>query len=165
MTDSRNALPDPRRYGTFGTEHRLAQLAEAACAGDRAAAETLARELRDVVKGNRDEEIVTALKAAPSRAVYAELWRAVCHAAHHSGSGDDPAAVVARIFALPLVIITGCSRAAALPGTLPDVAALTELLAQHGALGMTRNFGFGNALVSFETLDRIRPSAVRAWTT
>lgn len=158
-------LPDPRRYGTSGIKHRFARLAESACSGDSSAADTLRLELREVLAGNRDEEIFTALKAAPSRVVYAELWRAVCNAAHGSGSSGDPALIVARIFALPLVIISGCSRPAALPGTLPDVASLTELLAQHGALGMTRNFGFGNALVSFETLDHVRPSAVHAWTT
>ncbi len=72
--------------------------------------------------------------------------------------------IVARIFALPLVIVTGSSRPATLPGVVPDIAAVTALFEQHGALGPTRNFGLGNALCALETIDTVMPSEVCAWT-
>ena len=71
---------------------------------------------------------------------------------------------MARVFALPLVIITGSRRPASLPGVVPDIAAVTALFEQHGALGPTRNFGLGNALCSLATIDAIKPGEIYAWT-
>jgi hypothetical protein len=150
LTDTRNSLPDPRRYGAG--DHPLLRLA-----GD-----DLSRELEMILREGREAEITAAMRAAPSRAARTGLWQAVCDAAHRGGNDSDPA-VVARIFALPLVIITGSSRPASLPGVVPDIAAITSLFEQHAALGKTKNFGIGNALCSFETLDGVTPSEVHAW--
>ena len=146
--------PDPRRYGAGETGHPFTRLSE----------HELRRELRDALIHARDTDIAAALKAAPSHAAYSQLWQAVCDVAHHAGREADETAVVARIFALPLVIVTGSARPATVPGVLPDVAAVTALFEQHGALGRTKNFGLSNALCSLDTLERVKPSDVYAWT-
>jgi hypothetical protein len=148
IEDSR--LPDPRRFGAG--DHALLQLA-----GD-----DLRCELEKLLRGGSDTEITLALRAAPSHAAYVRLWQAVCDVAHHAGGADD-AAVVARIFALPLVIVTGSRSAASLPGVLPDIGAVTALFEQHCALGRTRTVGLSNALCSLETLDGVKPGEVYAW--
>ena len=150
MTDTRNSLPDPRRYGAG--DHPLLRLA-----GDE-----LRHELEKLLRDGQDADIGAARHAASSRAARANLSGAACDVAHHGGNDSD-STVVARIFALPLVIITGSSRPASLPGVVPDIAAITSLFEQHGALGKTKNFGIGNALCSFETLDGVTPAEVYAW--
>lgn len=148
-------IPDPRRYATGAAAGELGSLADAAA---------LRRRLEDLLGRGSDAEIAVALRAAPSHAEYAQLWQAVCEVAHHIGGDTGDSAVVARVFALPLVIITGSRRAANVPGVIPDIAAVTALFAQHGALGPTRNFGLGNALCSLATIEGIKPSAIYAWT-
>jgi hypothetical protein len=71
--------------------------------------------------------------------------------------------VIARLFALPLVIVAGAKKSAEVPEALPDVAAVSALLEQHGVLGTGRNFGLGNALCSVEMLDCLPPSLLRQW--
>jgi len=146
-------LPDPRRYGAGDTHHPFNQLTE----------HELRCELSTALSARRDDEIHAALRAAPSREAYAQLWPAVCDAAHHAGSEASEAAVVARIFALPLVIITGSRRPASLPGVIPDIIAVKTLLEKHGALGRTLNFGLSNALCSLETIEQVKPSEIYAW--
>ena len=152
-------IPDPRLYGVDvaagAAAGELAQLADDAA---------LRRRLEAWLSSGSDAEIAAALRAAPSPAAYARLWNAVCDVAQHSAGVAADSAIVARVFALPLVIITGSSRPASLPGVVPDVAAVTALFEQHGALGPTRNFGLGNALCSLETIEAIKPSEIYAWT-
>jgi hypothetical protein len=64
---------------------------------------------------------------------------------------------------MPLVLVTGSRGVAEVPGVLPEVNALTGLLQRHGAFGGSRNVGFGNALISLETLERLPPSVVWEW--
>lgn len=143
-------LPDPRRYGD-GT-HPWLKLPPA----ELRAAVRLACERGD------DGEIAAVLSATASQARYAEVWNVVCNAAHHgSDAGDE---LVARVFALPLIIVTGSRKRFQLVDALPDIAAVTDLFLQKGVLGKTRNFGLGNALCSLETLEAVRPAEVFAWT-
>ena len=144
-------MPDPRRYGNGA--HLWLALPPA----------KVRDALRDACEDGQDKEIAAALRAAPSTTEYARLWRAICEVAHHVGSAAAEAEVVARVFALPLVIITGSRQPAILPGVVPDIAAVTSLFEQHGALGATRNFGLGNALCSLETLEAITPGEIFAW--
>ena len=132
-------------------DHALLQLA-----GD-----DLRRELEKSLRGGLDTDIDLALRAAPTHAAYVRLWQAVCDVAHRAGGAGET--VVARIFALPLVIVTGGRSAASLPGALPDIAAVRTLFEQHGALGHTRNFGLSNALCSLETLESVKPGEIYAW--
>lgn len=81
-------------------------------------------------------------------------------------AGRDPksATVSTRVFALPIVIVTGSARAATLAGVLPDIAAINALFQERGVLGKTRNFGFSNALCAVETLEAVSADEVYAWT-
>ncbi len=65
-----------------------------------------------------------------------------------------------RFFAIPLVIVAGSRTPCTVAGALPELHVLRGLLEQHGAIGVTRNFGMGNALVSAEALDALSPSAL-----
>lgn len=143
--------PDPRRYPLGAADHELARFADPAA-------------LLNVLERGGDAEISAALRAAPSQAAYAKLWNAVCDAANHVNAQSGNAGVVARVFALPLVMVTGSRRPASLPGVVPDIAAVQALFEQHGALGPTRNFGFGNALCSLDTIESITPGEIYAWT-
>ncbi|MDB5810073.1 MAG: hypothetical protein JWN94_2195 [Betaproteobacteria bacterium] len=146
-------LPDPRRYGTGSAAHAVNSPEDA----------TLRREVVNHLARADDAAIVSALEAARDHAAYVKLWRVVTDAANLV---DDPGseAVVARIFALPLVIVTGSRRPASLTGVVPDIAVIGDLFKQHGALGPARNFGLGNALCSLETIEQVRPAEVYAWT-
>lgn len=145
-------LPDPRRYGA-GAAHPLNSIADAS---------ELRSAITQLLKRGDDAQIFSALAAADSQPGYARLWRAVTDAANHSG--DIPGAIVARLFAVPLVIVAGSRRPAQLPGVVPDIGAITELFKQHGALGPTQNFGLGNALCALETLETMTPGEVFRWT-
>jgi hypothetical protein len=110
----------------------------------------------------RDADIAAALRAAPTRDAYLHLWNAVCDVAH--SVDPDPAAVSTRVFALPLVIVTGSPGPAVLPGVLPDAGAVAALFGHYGVLGKTANFGFSNALCALDTLERVQPGEVYEWT-
>jgi hypothetical protein len=144
-------LYDPRRYG----DGKYALLEMPAMARRTA--------LLELMAAGCDADIKLALRAAPSHAAYAALWNDVCDAAHHA-AGAHEGALVARVFALPLVIVVGSRRPLQLAGALPEIAAVTELFAQKGVLGKTQNFGIGNALCTLETLESVTPSEVQAWT-
>ena len=144
-------LPDPRRYGTG--EHALLRLTDAELRG----------ELRRALGDSRSGAITAALAAAPTRESYARLWSAVCDVAHHVDDHAAADAIVVRIFALPLVIVTGSARPATIPGVIPDSAAISALFERHGALGKLRNFGIGNALCSLETLQEVTPFEIYEW--
>ena len=148
-------MPDPRQYRADAFSHALNDVRDAA---------DLRRRLDDLLKRGADAEIAGALRAAPNQAAYTQLWQAVCDAANQVGNASASPDVVARIFALPLVIITGSRRPANLPGVVPDIGAIAELFTQHGALGPARNFGIGNALCSLETIESVRPGEIYAWT-
>lgn len=153
-TPADSVLPDPRRFGDG--RHPWLQLPPPALHAAIAAA----------CAAGDDAAIRAALAAAATPAQYAQLWEAVCDTAHHAaGNGEgDPAALVARVFALPLVIVTGGRKPLQLGGALPDIAAVNELFLQKGVLGKTQNFGIGNALCALETLELVLPSEVYAWT-
>ena len=141
-------LPDPRRYGAGAPPHPLNQLS----------AQALRSALGRALAERRDADIETALRAAPTREDYVRLWDAVCELAH--AADPDPAAASTRIFALPLVLVTGSRQPAVVPGVLPDIAAISNLFEAHGVLGRTSNFGFTNALCGLETLERVKASEV-----
>jgi hypothetical protein len=65
-----------------------------------------------------------------------------------------------RFFAIPLVIVAGARNRCTVAGALPELHVLRGLLEQHGAIGVTRNFGMGNALVSAGALEALSPSAL-----
>lgn len=139
-------LPDPRD----------------AAAGDdplrRAAREPEDAGLRSVLDGllaqGDDRAIRAALSGAPpaaARRVALALDDAMARA-----RGD----VGVSLFAIPLLIVAGARGKMMVPGALPEIGKVSALLEQHGAIGVTRNFGLGNALVSADALDALSPSAL-----
>jgi hypothetical protein len=147
-------LADPRRYGDGSSERAPGELDSAA----------LRLQVTTMLERGDQAGVARALRAATSHADYAKVWQAVCDAANHDGTGARQGAVVARTFALPLVIIAGSRRPASVPGVVPDVAAIARLFTEHGALGPALNFGLGNALCSLETVTSVTPVEVHAWT-
>ena len=149
-------LPDPRRYGAGDTGDPLLALAASA-----ETEEALVTSLRDCLARRGDAEIRRALTLTPSREVHQRLWQALCSATERARAA--PEEVLTHVFAMPLVLVSGSRSAATVPGALPEVGALADLLERHGALGASRTIGFGNALVSLETLERLPPSTLREW--
>jgi hypothetical protein len=150
-------LPDPRRYAPAG-RHPLLELA--AASGPDAERKLVLR-VRELLVRHADDELRRAQSLAPSREAYASLWRAICAAS--DGAGCHEEAVVATIFAMPLVIVTGAREAASVSGVLSDVGALADVLRGAGALGESRNFGLSNALCSLQALQQLPPSTILDW--
>lgn len=145
--------PDPRHYGNG--DHPLFKMQ----------GQLRRRALRDAFEREGDADVGAALAAAaPSAVDYARLWCDVCDVAHHARTDEADAAMVARVFALPLIIVTGSRKPLRIAGVVPDIGAITGLFAQKGVLGKTQNFGIGNALCALETLESVTPAEVYAWT-
>jgi len=120
----------------------------------------LTRALRELAAERRDVETGGVLAAAPSPAIYRQLWKALCEAVEKLQSEDG---VAARVFAIPWVIVCGGGTKATLSCVLPDVAELSRVLEANGVFGASRNVGLGNVLVAIETLEAMRPSEVLQW--
>lgn len=156
IADSEIKLPDPRRYGPGDEGHPLLGLA--ASSETESALETA---LRDLLARRSDAEITRVLRLAPTRESYARIWRALCAATERAGAAGEE--IVTHVFAMPLVMVSGARTGATMPGTLPDVQALLDVLQRHGALGASRNVGFSGALISLETLEQLPPTTIRDW--
>jgi hypothetical protein len=156
-------LPDPRRYAACATDEVLVQWAQKSAAGDDEARSALLSSVRERLGAGRDDELLGALRRVPSATVGACLWELVCRAVDE-GDAADHRGVVARIFAFPVLLVAAARESAVLPGTLPDMDEIRALLERHGALGATRNFGLGNALVTKDALEAVKPSVVYRWT-
>ncbi len=154
-------LPDPRRWPAQGADIPLLQLALASEAGDPAARQRLAHELQQCVEQGRDQVILDALRSAMTAGVYAHLWHQVCAAAEPQQDNDG--AIVARIFAIPVVLVAGAKSRTVVSGVIPDISEITALLDKHGAIGGTRNFGLSNAAAALQTLERITPGQAYRW--
>ena len=144
-------LPDPRRYPQ-GAHHALLGIGGEA---------ELRGAIDELLAAHRDDEIRRALGAAPSRDAYSRLWHALCAATEAPLAPGE--SVLTRVFAIPVVIVSGARQGASVGGALPDGDALGEVLRRSGALGASRNFGLGNALCSLEALEGLPPSAIRDW--
>ncbi len=155
-------LPDPRPWPPADTpEQPLLALAQLSLAGNVSARAALRLELDDLLDANADGEVSALLRAAPSAACFRHLREMLAKLVNKPQRGET---VIARLFALPLVIVAGAKQKTHVPDALPDIAAVSALLEQHGVLGAGRNFGLGNALCSVETLDCLPPSLLRQWT-
>lgn len=158
-------LPDPRCYGAHSGDDALSGLAGAASAGDGAAAAELQLQVRRRLAAEDDAALYSALTAAPSGSIYRSLWTTICAVAEGHDAGDGDTAIVARPFAIPVVLVAGARRSLRIPGALPDIAEVHSLLERQAAVGATRNFGLSAALTPLEALERIRPSVVYRWNT
>jgi hypothetical protein len=151
LNDSRlsigETLPDPRD-GAGNSSHPLQA---AAASGDDAALQSA---LREALAAGDDAAIRAALAVQPP----ARAQRVARLLAATLDSGGE--GIGLRFFAIPLVIVAGSRKAVTVPGALPEVHVLRGLLEEQGAVGVTRNFGLGNALVGAAALDALSPSAL-----
>ena len=155
-------LPDPRLWRTPPADSRLHVMAIASLNGDTAARAGLRLELDALLDSGADDAVQSVLREAPSAECYRHLQQMLAKLVNKPERGE---ALIARLFAIPLVIVAGAKKALQLPDALPDVAAVTALLEKHGVLGAGRNVGLGNALCSVETLECLRPGLLRVWAT
>jgi hypothetical protein len=152
-------LPDPRLPASPSAPHELADRIDAvlasAAAGDDGRAEAgLARLLRRSFERGEDPGVAVltgSLRDAAARV----LDRALDAAIH--GSDGAAGGLIARVFLLPVVVVTAGRAPAEVPGALPDVAAIAGLMRRAGALGAVENFGLGNALGSPEAVRAVSP--------
>ncbi len=153
-------LPDPRRYVPFSA-NLLVTLAKKALDQGSAmqhgkSAGNLTDAIEQALRRNDDALIEQALAQSGSQAVH-RLLSASLDAAMMA---PDGAALHLRIFAIPILIVTGGRGPLVLPGAVTDVGELKKLFETHGALGPMKNFGLGDALVSAAGLSALKPSVV-----
>lgn len=151
-------LPDPRAWAAPAAAHELLMLA-----GDPVRQADCRRMLQRLLADGNDREIAAALRTAHSADAYRALWSAVCASAEQPP--DAAEALAARVFAVPLILVTAANAGTVIAGVLPDADEIRSLLEQHGVLGAMRNFGLGNALCPLEALEALSPSTVYHWTT
>jgi len=105
-----------------------------------------------------ESAVIAASQAMPDAKTYRLFHEATAR------SIDTPSAieggVVARSFALPIVILAAGTRPARIAGELADIGALQALFERSNALGPTRNFGMSNALCTLAALERLSPLAL-----
>ncbi len=143
-------LPDPRE-AALAVTHPLLDAAEQAGPTDDVA---LRKALQQALAAGDDAGIRTALAVQPPARAQ-RVARMLAAALDAQGDG-----IGLHFFAIPLVIVAGARKPCTVQGALPEVHVLRGLLEQHGAVGVTRNFGLGNALVSAEALNALSPSAL-----
>jgi hypothetical protein len=153
-------LPDPRAYTAFST-NRLVVAAEradkeASALQQEEAGRMLQSCLREALQAGDDARVEQALAEATSQSVRQTLTRWLVAALE----APDEATMQMRVFAIPLLIVTGGRERAVVPGVLPDIGELQKLLEQHGALGQSKNFGLGDTLTSAQALAAMKPSTL-----
>jgi hypothetical protein len=155
-----SALTDPRVWRAAPEGSPLHKLAAASLDGNIAARAAFKLELDALLESGEGDAVQALLRDAPSTECYRHIQQALAKLVNKPERGE---AVIARLFAIPLVIVAGTKKKTQLPDALPDVAAVSALLEQHGVLGTGRTFGLGNALCAMETLDCLRPRLLRQW--
>lgn len=142
-------MADPRRFPQQSADPFVA-----AQAADSAAALT-ARYAATLDAGD-DAAARDSLARAPSPAAYRALQQALDRAVEAQG---DPIGV--RLFAFPLLIVTGGRSGARVSGVVPAIDRVSAILREAGVLGQTQNVSLSAALADAQGLQRIAPSRVR----
>ena len=151
-------LPEPRRFGGGSVTDALALAAIRAARSEVLERPRQMAALRDTVTEalvqGAEARVREALRQTPDAASHRMLTDALARAIDAArGEGG----VVARAFALPIVLVASATRDVVVPGVLGDVAALRALFERTSALGPTRNFGLSNALCSRQALEAVSP--------
>lgn len=152
-------LPDPRPAVAVQAATPLLERLQALldAPGPRAR-EALVRQIRRALAGDADDDVRRLLIDAPPAGAV-EAFRAVDVAISELDENlDGPEAIVARLFLIPVVIVTAGAAPVTVSGTLPDVNEIRSLLRGAGALGPADNFGLSNALATAEAAWSIAPS-------
>ncbi len=156
-------LPDPRRFGDGGQPDAVISACGAAGAAEPGAREACVAQLRCALEAGNDAAIAALLRRAATPESYRAAWDLIC-AATEQPAERAPGAVVARVFAMPVIFVAAAREPLVIPGALPEIEPVRALLERHGALGATRNFGLSNALCSLEAIENLRASTVYRWT-
>ena len=165
LSDPRR-FPDPEAAPSFAAAlHALAANSLGASTGRDADANdaTIRGRLEDLVALGDGEALADVLTFAPTLAVYRHLWRLVSRLA--GTARDAGGGLAVTLFAIPVVVVvasTDSEPGVHLPGVVPDVSALVDVLREHGALAANRAFGLANALVSANAIDIVRLPALLA---
>ncbi len=153
-------LPDPRRYAQFSSNSLVALAQQAVGQGSAMqhgkSAENLSDAIEQALRSGDDPWIEQALAQSTSHAVFRRLAAALDAALKAPGE----AALHLRVFAIPILFVTGGRGPLVLPGVVADVGELKKLFEMHGMLGPMKNFGLSGALVSATGLAALKPSAV-----
>ncbi len=156
-------LPDPRRFGGGSVTEALALAAIRAAQSDALERPRHTAALRDAVaealEQGAQSRVRDALRQTPDAATHRMLIDALARAID-AARGES--GVVARAFALPIVLVASATREIVVPGVLRDVEALSRLFERTRALGPTRNFGLSNALCSLQALEALSPAILFA---
>jgi hypothetical protein len=152
-------IPDPRVFSVYeGTPtNPLIDLSLASLAAEVAViAEKKEAELRErmgaAIVAHEIREIEDAFDRAPSLAVLRMLARVLAQA--HVEAGRAKAGVAGEstlpttVFALPIVVVAANSSPIQIPGALPNVGEIVELMKANGALRGNQTFAMSNALAA-----------------
>jgi len=153
-------LPDPRQYTPFSS-NSLVKLAQQAVESGSAMqhekpADRLAAAIEQALRADDDPLIEQALAQSTSHAVFRILTGALDTALRASGE----AALHWRLFAIPILIVTGGRGPLSVPGVVADAGELKKLFESHGMLGPMKNFTIGGALVSAAGLAALKPGLI-----
>jgi hypothetical protein len=143
------ALPDPRRYVACSS-NALVKFARSG-----APSPELAAALHDALVAGDDWIIEQALAESESYSVFRVLSDAVDAALKTADSGMH-----LRLFAIPILIVTGGRAPVVVPGVVPDINELGKVFESHGMLGPMKNFGLSSSLVSGAALAAVKPSVL-----
>ena len=153
-------LPDPRRYVPFSSNSLVALAQQALRPGPAMqhgkAAEKLSGAIEQALRAGDDPLIEQALAQSGSFPVY----RMLAAGLHGALKAPGEAALHLRIFAIPILVVTGGRGPLILPGLVRDIGEVKKLFEMHGTLGPMKNFGLSGALVSAAGLAALKPSAV-----
>lgn len=156
----KTSLPDPRPRRTLPADHPLATPVAAAVqsigSGSEAVFVTrIANTVRKLLRRGDEAAVLAAMDetAGPAAMVIAEAVDLAIN-----GAGDDEdVALLARVFLLPVLFVVGGKAPARLSGIVPDMAPISALLKDAGALGGVETFGMSNALGTFEAAAVVSP--------
>ena len=150
-------LADPRRFHALGAAHPLLESVARAVAADEHNRSANVLQLRQAIAAQLDRgsdgEIRSALEHMPD----AHHYRVLCDALAHVAESPpvEAQAAIARVFALPVILIAANPRACVISGSLPDIASVQGLFERYSVLGPMRNFGLSNALCSLAALESL----------
>lgn len=118
--------------------------------------EVLSAAMEQALRTGDDALIEQAFAQATSQPAY----RALAGALEDALKAPGDAALHMRIFAIPVLLVTGGHAAMKFPGLVTDVGELTKLFELHGTLGPMKNFGLGGAMLSAAGLAALKPAAL-----
>lgn len=160
------SLPDPRRPTALPESNALAAALVAVAGSDTSVDRSKARAalvdaIRSLLAAGDGTAVIEALHA-PLPSAAARALVAAVDAAINSPGADEQGSVLARVFLLPVVMVSAGKSPATVAGVVPDIAEITAVMKRAAALGAVENFGLGNALGSLTGAGSVSPAALHA---